>query len=110
MELLHKSGDGYLFACKCRSCFKVAFGTFAIAVRREHLDSIMKEVEFQLIHWKDRVNPAEKSFFFPTDSPNVNLLMNYHDMEAFASLVSKGMLVMKAQELLTVEDDEDLDS
>ncbi len=108
MELLHKSGDGYLFVCRCRRAFKLAFGTFAISIGKHQLCSLQKEVEFQLIHWKDRVHPGEKAFFFSTDSPQVNLLMNYQDMQALHELISRGMLVMKAQDLVLAsgEDDE----
>ena len=105
MELLHKSSEGFLFRCACKRHFHIAFGTVMVVLTYQQMVSIHEEVESQIRLWEDRVHPGEKAFYFPTDSPNVNLLMNYRDMQSFYNLVSKGRLVLQAQSLIEDEDD-----
>ncbi len=94
-----------MFLCPCKRHFRIAYGMIVLAATQTYLTYLLTEMEFQLIHWKDRVHPGEKAFFFQTDSSNINLILTYQDMERFHNMVSKGLLVRRAQELLLGEEE-----
>ncbi|MEL7532638.1 MAG: DUF6686 family protein [Bacteroidota bacterium] len=106
LEVIRQTEKGYLMHCRGCGRFQLGFGTTAISMGKKHLRALWKELEFQLLHWKNRLPKGEKSFFFATDSQNVKLVLCYMEMEWLYDLISESFLILDAQALIKSESSE----
>ncbi|MEL6590790.1 MAG: DUF6686 family protein [Bacteroidota bacterium] len=105
LDVLRRTEKGYIMHCKGCGRLQLGFGTTVMSMAKVHLVALGKEIEFQLLHWKNRIPRGEKSFFFATDSQNVKLVLCYAEMEWLSDLISESLLILDAQSLVQTDTD-----
>lgn len=100
IRIIQRHAQGYVAQCIHCQRYYLAFGTTALTFTASQLRHFQASLSQQIRHWKGRIPPQEKGFFFDTEASSVKIILCYQEMEAWCELLAKAMLLIQAEEMI----------
>ncbi|WP_153798677.1 DUF6686 family protein [Foetidibacter luteolus] len=98
--LFYDDSTGYVIQCEECGNFQVGFGNLLVTLNEKDFSSFRKSVNKTLLVYGDSVETITKSFFLPTPSEGVKLLLNKNELQLLATMLEEADTEHKAQQLL----------
>jgi hypothetical protein len=99
-KILAYSQNGYIVLCNKCNQYRIAFGTTLICLSKKQYELFKMNVKEQLESYRQDGFPEHKNIRLPTFSQNVQIVVNYLELEKIAELICDANATLEIEELI----------